>query len=185
MRFFYTIAFFLMATSAHSATLEKLSLDEMTRKSTAIIRGRVQSCAGEFRGAVIYTHCKVNVSEIWKGSVPGQTDVATLGGAARGAAQNFSGAPTLKPGEEYVLFLWTGKSGLTQVIGLSQGVFEIKPEAVSAPSKAGKTQAIAERPASTEVMLDASGSPVQDSSLRMKVSDLKERVQRAQSGQAR
>jgi hypothetical protein len=166
------------------ATLEKLSLDEMTAKSTAVIRGRIQSCAGEFRGSVIYTHCKVNVSEVWKGLASSQTDVATLGGAARGAMQSFSGAPTLKPGEEYVLFLWTGKSGLTQVIGLSQGVFEIKPEA-PASSKTARAQAVAERPASSEVMLDASGAPVQDSALRMKVSDLKVRVQRAQSGQAR
>jgi hypothetical protein len=183
MRFFYTIALFLFATAAHPATLEKLSLDQMSQKATAIIRGRVQSCAGEFRGSTIYTHCKVAVSETWKGLVLSQADVATFGGTAKGAVQNFSGAPTLKTGEEYVLFLWTGKSGLTQVIGLSQGIFEIKVEGNAPSSKANK-EAVAERPASGEVMLDASGAPVQDSSVRMKVSDLKIRVQRAQSGQA-
>ena len=184
MRFFHIVALFLLARVAHPATLEKLSLDQMTQKATAIIRGRVQSCAGEFRGSIIYTHCKVAVSETWKGLVPSQTDVATFGGTARGAVQNFSGAPTLKTGEEYVLFLWTGKSGLTQVIGLSQGIFEIKAEGSAASSKASKEEAVAERPASSEVMLDASGAPVQDSSVRMKVSDLKARVQRAQLGQA-
>jgi hypothetical protein len=181
MRFLYTFAFLLMAMPGLPATLEKLSLDQMTVKSTAVIRGRVQSCAGEFRGSVIYTHCKVNVSEVWKGSASSQTDVATLGGAARGAVQSFAGAPALKTGEEYVLFLWTGKSGLTQVIGLSQGVFQIKAEAAAPSSKA----LMAERTASSEVMLDASGTPVQDSSVRMKVSDLKARVQRAPPGQAR
>jgi hypothetical protein len=184
MRSLYIVALFLLATAADPATLQKLGLDEMTQKSTAIVRGRVQSCAGEFRGSIIYTHCKVAVSETWKGLVGSQADVATFGGTSRGAVQNFSGAPTLRTGEEYVLFLWTGKSGLTQVIGLSQGIFEIKAEGSAASSKASNQEAVAERPASSEVMLDASGTPVQDNSVRMKVSDLKVRVQRAQSGKA-
>ena len=32
---------------------------------------------------------------------------------------------TYGKGVEYVLFLWTGPSGRTQVTGLSQGVFEV------------------------------------------------------------
>ena len=36
-----------------------------------------------------------------------------------------AGAPTLAAGQDYVLFLWTSKSGLTQVIGLSQGLFNV------------------------------------------------------------
>ncbi len=35
----------------------------------------------------------------------------------------------LVPGQDYVFFLWTSKSGLTQVIGLSQGLFNVTTNA--------------------------------------------------------
>jgi hypothetical protein len=90
--------------------------------------------------------------------------------------QNFAGSPTLAIGQEYVLFLWTGKSGMTQLIGLSQGVFGLKPDA--------KGQAVAERAASTERMLDAAGAEMQDSPVRMSVRMLKQRVSQALAGGA-
>ncbi len=34
--------------------------------------------------------------------------------------------PELETGAEYVLFLWRGPSGRTQITGLSQGLFEIE-----------------------------------------------------------
>ncbi len=167
----------LTVVSLHAATLEYLSLDDMAKKSTAIVRGRVQSCAGEFRGSVIFTHCKVAVTEQWKGVSQTLVDVATPGGTARGMAQNFSGSPKLVPGEEYVLFLWTGKSGMTQLIGLSQGVFDLKPDA--------KGQAVAQRAAATERMLNAAGKVISDSPLEMRVRDLKARVVKALAGEAK
>lgn len=167
----------LTFVSLHAATLEYLSLDDMAKKSTAIVRGRVQSCAGEFRGSVIFTHCKVAVTEQWKGASQPLVDVATPGGTARGMAQNFSGSPKLVQGEEYVLFLWTGKSGMTQVIGLSQGVFDLKAD--------GKGQAVAQRAATTERMLDAAGKVISDSPLEMRVRELKARVVKALAGEAK
>ena len=169
----------LTFVSLHAATLEYLSLDDMAKKSTAIVRGRVQSCAGEFRGSVIYTHCKVAVTEQWKGTAHSLADVATPGGTAKGMAQNFSGSPKLLQGEEYVLFLWTGKSGMTQVIGLSQGVFDLKADTAGQ----AKGQAMAQRAATTERMLDAAGKVLSDSPLEMRVRDLKARVVKALSSQ--
>lgn len=167
----------LAFVSLHAATLEYLSLDDMAKKSTAIVRGRVQSCAGQFRGSVIFTHCTVSVTEQWKGTSGPVVDVATPGGSARGMAQNFSGSPKLLPGEEYVLFLWTGKSGMTQVIGLSQGVFDLKPDA--------KGQAVAQRAATTERMLDASGNVISDSPVEMRVRELKSQVMKSLSGEVK
>jgi hypothetical protein len=151
-----------------AATLEKLSLNNMIQKSTTIVRARVQSCAGEFRGPVIYTRCKVAVSEQWKG-VSGQVvDLMIPGGVARGLSQTFSGSPKLTEGSEYVLFLWTGKSGMTQVIGLSQGVFDV-PVVV-------KGQAVATRDATSETMVNASGVRVQDEVISMGLVQLKAKV---------
>jgi hypothetical protein len=166
----------LSLVPVHAATLEYLSLNDMAKKSTAIVRGRVQSCAGEFRGSVIFTHCKVAVSEQWKGASQPLVDVATPGGTARGMAQNFSGSPKLAVGQEYVLFLWTGKSGMTQVIGLSQGIFDLKANT--------KGQTMAQRAATTERILDEAGNEVTDSSIEMQVRDLKNRVSHALAGEA-
>jgi hypothetical protein len=166
-----TALFGLSLLQLHAATLEHLSLDDMATKSTAIVRGRVQSCAGEFRGSVIYTHCKVVVSEQWKGTSLPVVDVAVPGGISRGMVQSFAGTPNLGIGQEYVLFLWTGKSGMTQVIGLSQGVFDLKSDT--------KGQSVAQRGATSERMLDSTGREIQDSAVQMRVRELKQRVAKA------
>ena len=55
-------------------------------------------------------------------------EVAVPGGTYQGLTYRFGGTPELSPGTEYVLFLWTGPSGRTQIVGLSQGVFEVIEE---------------------------------------------------------
>jgi len=171
MRHFFAI--FVACLPLSAATLERLSVDDMALKSTAVVRGRVQGCSGEMRGPVVYTRCKVAVSEQWKGASGVSVDVLIPGGSARGLNQTFSGAPKLTEGEEYVLFLWAGPSGRVQVIGLSQGVFNIK--------SSSKGQ-VASHEASTELMLNAAGNPVQDGGVEMGVLDLKTRVAKVLAG---
>ena len=104
-----------------SATLERLSLDDMIQKSTAIVRAKVTGSSAGFTGSIIYTHYQLQVSETYKGSAV--TDVAVPGGVAGNLRQIFAGSPTFNVGDESVFLLWTGKSGLTQVIGLTPGPF--------------------------------------------------------------
>ena len=175
-------AIFLFAGLIPATTLQYLSLDQMAQKSTAIVRGRVQSCLGQFRGPVIYTHCQVAVTEQWKGTSPSVTDVAVMGGTAGDSSgnrmvQNFPGAPQLAVGQEYVLFLWTGRSGVTQIIGFSQGVFDLKTLGV-------KSAITAVRPAANEPMLGPDGTRVKPESVEMGVSRLKARVAEALSVRA-
>jgi len=60
-------------------------------------------------------------------------------------------------GGEYVLFLWKGPSGLTHIVGLSQGLFKVSRDA--------NGQVIATREASAGPMLDpATGHAVGDQS---------------------
>jgi len=56
----------LAAMSA--ATLERLSLDDLTQKSSDIVRAKVVGSYADLRGSAIYTHWKIQVSERWKGS---------------------------------------------------------------------------------------------------------------------
>lgn len=158
-----------------ATTLERLSLEEMTAKSTAIVRGKVLSSRAEARGPVVYTFFEVEVLERWKGPERARVEVALPGGSVRGMQQAFAGTPELVPGREYVLFLWTGKSGVTHLIGLSQGVFRLSGD--------GKGGMVAARTASSEAMLDGrTGRMVNDVSIRMGLDELRSRVAGALSG---
>jgi hypothetical protein len=160
-----------LAALAAGATLEKLSVEEMSQKSTLIVRGRVAGCAGEIQGSVIYTACTVTVSERWKGQSGPQVRFVIPGGRASGLVQTFTGTPKLNSGGEYVLFLWAGRSGVNQVIGMSQGVFNLET-------------GVATRKASTERMVDKSGYEVEDQPLRLGVSELRQRVRQALAAEA-
>jgi hypothetical protein len=152
-----------------AATLERLTLNDMIEKSTAIVRARVIGSHSSFRGLVIYTHFTLQVLERWKGEDSSQVEIVVPGGTARGLHQSFSGTPRLVPGNEYVFFLWAGRSGLTHVIGLSQGVFGLTSDDTGGM--------IASRAASTEAMIDSkTGQVVSDETLRMKLRDLRSRV---------
>jgi hypothetical protein len=157
-------------------TLERLPLAEMSQKSTAIVRARVVGSSGVLRGADVYTLYQIEIVENWKGNgKPVPVQIAVPGGVAGGLRQMVAGAPSLHVGEEYVMFLWTGRSGLTQLIGLSQGLFNVQRSGAGDPATM--------RAAAAELMLDASGHAVKDEAVSMKLSDLKAQVSRALSGE--
>ncbi len=162
------LALFSCALPLLSATLERLTLEDMIAKSTAIVRGKAVGSHAAFSGRLIYTHYAIQVSESYKGGGSGTLDVAVPGGVANGFRQTFSGAPELQAGQEYVLFLWTGPSGITQIIGLTQGLFSVAAGSESDPSVT--------RLASHETMLGPGGRPVKDQTLAMRLSDLRRRI---------
>jgi hypothetical protein len=175
--FLHILALIGCLAPLHGATLERLTLDEMIGKSTAIVRGKVTASSAAFSGPVIYTHYTIQVSEQYKGNPVGSVDVVIPGGAASGMRQSFSGVPVLDQGAEYVLMLWTGKDGMTQVIGLTQGLFAVP---------AGGTDPLAIRTATRELMLDRqSGQPVKDETLTMHLSELRSRISTALTGAKR
>ena len=151
------------------ATLERLSLDDMINRSTIIVRGKVTTSWAAFTGSVIYTHYQIQVSEQFKGAGRNSVEVMTPGGTAKGLTSSYSGSPVLNQGDEFVFFLWTGKGGITWITGLTQGLFSLAGE--------GGTDRTATRSASRELMLDRQTSrQVKDSTLSMKLSDLRSRV---------
>jgi hypothetical protein len=153
--------------SAAAATLQQLSLDQMTQSATAIVRARVTGSSASFTGSTIYTHYKLQISETWKGA-PG-TEVMLPGGVAGGYRQAFPGVPALQTGAEYVLFLWkSSTTGITHLVGLSQGIFNVTQQAGGAIQVG--------RPAIGETMLDAAGHPARDHAVQMQLSDMKARV---------
>jgi hypothetical protein len=160
-------ACFLAMAPVFATTLEQLSLADMARQSTSIVRARVTGSRSAYKGSAIYTYFQLEVVETWKAAPqPANgmaTEVAVPGGAVDRIRQSVTGAPELKSGQEYVLFLWTSRSGLTQVIGLSQGRFSVLGDVV-------------QRPPASELMLDRSGRPVEDRAMSLSIQDLRAQV---------
>jgi hypothetical protein len=156
------------------STLLKLSLVDMIQKSTAIVQGTVQPTYSAFRGSMIYTHYQVQVTSTYKGTPVLNWDLAVPGGVVNGVQQYFAGAPTLTAGQSYFLFLWTSKTGLTQVIGLSQGLFTVSSNSLG--------QVTVSRGATSETMLNASGQIMTDSSIQMPLGQMISRIQAGLSG---
>ncbi len=153
---------------AQGTTLQQLSLGEMAQKSTAIVRARVTGSSEVLRGTDVYTVYQLETLEALKtpnGIQP--VDVAVPGGVAGGLRQVVEGAPVLRAGREYVLFLWTGRSGLTQLMGMSQGLFSVERMA---------GDVIATRAAAGEQILDGAGRAVRDEGLSMPWPELKSKV---------
>jgi hypothetical protein len=158
----------ILLQAGRAATLSKLSLDEMTQRSTAIVRARVLGSSAAAHGNLIYTHYRLQASERWKGTAATELDVVVPGGVAGGFRQTFAGAPHLTEGSEYVFFLWTSQAGLTHIIGLSQGLLNLQTD------QTGELTAV--RGASGEVMLDGTGKTVRDEPFSMRLTDLRTRV---------
>ena len=163
-----TLVLAALACPLAGTTLQQLTLDEMAQKSTQIVRGKAQISSSALRGSMIYTHYKVLVTEQWKGNSVSQVDVAVPGGTVNGRRQAFAGTPVFADGQEYIFFLWTSRTGLTQIIGLSQGKFDVQPGAAGA--------LMVSRAPASDRLLDASGKEVTDSSLAMTLTDFKEKV---------
>lgn len=152
-----------------SATLGRLTLEEMTAQSTSIVRGKVTASWPAYTGSVIYTHYRLQVTEQFKGAGQSSVEVMVPGGTVNGLRYSPSGSPVLTQGDEFVFFLWTSKSGITWITGLTQGLFSLAGDA--------STDRVATRAASRELMLDpATARPVKDVTLSMKLSDLRSRI---------
>lgn len=159
-----------------ATTLQQLTLDAMIQKSSVIVLGKAQPSYTAMRGTVIFTHYRIQVAEELKGVPAAQFDVAVPGGSFNGSTQNFSGSPAFADGQEHVFFLWTSRTGLTQVIGLSQGLFDVKTDNTGS--------LLVSRAASFSRMLDPAGHEVADGSFSMRLMDFKSRVSNVLAGKA-
>ena len=171
LRILRLVPVLLAPLAAHAATLQQLSMDQITQLATSVVRAKVISSTANFYsssgGSMIYTHYSLAVSEVWKGATA--TEVMLPGGDLKGQKQSFPGVPQLRVGGDYLLFLWKSPStGITHTIGLTQGIFEITPQADGS--------SVVSRRSSGELMLDASGQRVSDHAISMKLNDMKAQV---------
>lgn len=159
----------LMSSLGWATTLQLLSTDQMIRQSTAVVRVKVAGSTATLRGRNIYTVYQLTVLETLKNG-PDTSSVAIPGGTAGAIRQMVAGAPTLIAGQEYVIFLWTSRTGLTQIIGLSQGLFSVGQDASG--------NAVLTRPAAAGVVVNPGGAPVPASAVTMTLAALRSEIQK-------
>jgi hypothetical protein len=161
------------AGAAGATTLQQLSLNDLIVKSTIVVRAKVTGSYGAFRGPDVYTFYKLQISETLKpaaGQTTARIEVAVPGGLAQNVKQSVPGAPTLTIGGDYIFFLWTGPNTLTQILGLSQGLFQVTQDASGNPL-------ITRQPA-TETMLDRNGASVADQKLTLRLSEVRAQIRK-------
>ncbi len=154
-----------MLAPASATTLLRMSMNDMITQSTSIVRARITGSRSAAMGRDIYTYYQLQVTETLKQGAILPAEVAVPGGVYGNMRQIGVGSPVLAQGKEYVLFLWTSRKGMTQVIGLSQGMLSLAQDASG--------QTVLSRPAITDQMLDKSGKPVADSPLAMPWNELR------------
>ncbi|MEO8026620.1 MAG: hypothetical protein ABI823_09100, partial [Bryobacteraceae bacterium] len=145
------------AAAASGSAVQYLTNDDLVAKSTSIVRGKVLSEIGLVRRSTIYTSYRVQVLEV-------------PGGVAQGYREIVSGAPTLMDGNEYVLFLWTSPSGLTQILGLSQGLF------IAVKQADGTVAAVRPGGADATLIDIQTGRTVSDKGSQLSLGDIRKRV---------
>lgn len=175
---FLTWSLWIAPSAAPGVTLQQLSSNELIDQSTAIVRCRVVASFAETIGPEIYTHYRLQISDIWKGANSSLNDVVFPGGSVGRLQQTVPGVPRLQQGQEYVLYLWTSpSSGLTFVTGFQQGIFHV--------SRAADGTVTVQRDGVSEMMLDSTGRPVKDSAASLRLRDLSARVMQRVNGATR
>jgi len=130
---FFVVAFaalaLVLAQAASATTVQKFTLQELTKKAASIVVGTVVDGTSSWDASKkeIYTYYTISVSQPVKGSKNGETiTIRQLGGTVGNIASIVPGMPSFKKGEEVVLFL-TQKdaAGYPWVMGLQQGKYSV------------------------------------------------------------
>ncbi|MDB6052949.1 MAG: hypothetical protein JWN25_472 [Verrucomicrobiales bacterium] len=133
-RFFNSlILMVLLAIRAHAVQMEPLSIDELTAKSDAILKGRVESLTTfkDDQGRIL-TKVILNVQEVWKGPVSTNHFTIVLAGGILGDEKTVvSGQVQYLPGEDIIAFLVLNQRGEGVTLGLVQGKFNVHTDSTS------------------------------------------------------
>jgi hypothetical protein len=121
-----TAAAFLLCAVAAATTLERMTVEQMTRASQLVVRAKCRGNSTGWDAGEIWTFSEFQVEDAWKGAAPANLTVRLLGGRAGDLASSVSGVPRFRSGEEVVLFLEPTRKGDFSVVSWVQGTFRIR-----------------------------------------------------------
>lgn len=117
---------------ARASTLRPMDLAELALEASVILHGRVVEVRPEWvrGGRQIDSVVTVEVETLFKGEPARRVSFFSPGGQIGVYRTVVPGAPELAPGAEVVLFLApSGAERTPSVVGLSQGVLKVLPDA--------------------------------------------------------
>ncbi len=131
LKFFLRLATVVLALAcvapAGATRMIPLSIEELAERSQAVVQGTVagRTVVKDEAGRLV-TRIRLNVAEVWKGTVArGNLTLVQAGGVLGRRQTEIVGAPRFAMGEEVAAFLVFNARGEAVVLGLSQGKFEI------------------------------------------------------------
>lgn len=131
LRVAFGLAALLSPAIAGATQMLALSIEQLSREATQVVRGTVLRSAGAWgpEGRRIYTYTELEVRGVLAGEakVGEQLLVRSLGGQVGGMGMRVAGAPRLQAGEDVVLFLEAApkERGVSRVLGMSQGLYRV------------------------------------------------------------
>lgn len=114
----------LLVAPARSATVERMSLNQLAVRSTQVIEGNVLGTRAAWNDehTLIFTHVTFDVTRVYAGDArPGPIELQLVGGEADGIRLSLPGGVMLAPGEHVVLFIDDSRSYQCPIVGLGQG----------------------------------------------------------------
>jgi hypothetical protein len=123
---FLLLAALLVSPSAGATTFAHMSVAEMSRASTEIVRARCIANSVGWDEGEIWTFTAFEVEETWRGEAPARITVRLLGGRLGNVTSSVSGVPRFRTGEDVVLFLQPSRHGNFSIVSWQQGTFRIR-----------------------------------------------------------
>lgn len=117
----------------HATTVERLGLDELVKKSSRIIVGKVTNARtywGGGHGRLILTTYTIEVEESIKGQTSRIVEVTIIGGKIGNLQLHVAGMVSFEKDENAVVFI-ENSGAYSTVVGLGQGKFSITNGEVS------------------------------------------------------
>jgi hypothetical protein len=117
----------VLAPVVSATTVARMDLRELVSTSPSIVYGSVISTQSRWNEdrTLIVTEVRVRVLDALKGEPAGEIIVRHPGGQVGKLLVEVPGASAFRPGEEAVLFLAPGPSGVLWVNGMNQGRYDV------------------------------------------------------------
>ncbi|HYR87120.1 MAG TPA: hypothetical protein VE422_23765 [Terriglobia bacterium] len=126
------VLIFLIAAPSHATTVERLNLEDLVKKASKIVVGRISDSRTFWsdNGKLILTSYTIEVQETIKGQASRTVELTTVGGRMGDLILHVSGVPSFAQGEDAVVFIENSGSYST-VVGMGQGKFTVTNGEVS------------------------------------------------------
>ena len=126
-RILLTVLITALPLSLRATTVIRMDMERLSKRAEVVAVGRcIENIADWNEGRTqIYSTITIQVSQYLKGFLGSRISFKQLGGAVGQVSSRVPGMPEFKPGREVVIFLAKDTAGKFQVLGMSQGKFDV------------------------------------------------------------